>query len=77
MQADPSGISNDRAVVTRFEDDTAVLAVGPGRTPVHLPVEDLPEGAAEGTWLVLDLQLTPPMVLRIDRELTEQRAQDG
>ena len=77
MQADPSGISNDRAVVSRVEDDMAVLAVGPSRTPMHLPMDELPDGAAEGTWLVLDMQLSPPMVLSIDRAMTAERSAKG
>jgi hypothetical protein len=77
VQADPSGISNDRAVVSRFEDDKAVLAVGPSRTPMHLPIDELPEGSVEGTWLVLDMQLSPPMVLSIDRAMTAERTDDG
>jgi len=76
VQADPSGISNDRAVVSRVEDDTAVLAVGPSRTPMHLPLDELPDGAQEGTWLVLDMQLSPPMVLSIDQAMTAERATD-
>lgn len=73
MQADPSGISNDRGVVSRIEDDTAVLAVGPSRTPMHLPLDELPEGVQEGTWLVLDMQLSPPMALSIDEAMTAER----
>lgn len=74
MQADPSGIANDRALVSRFEEGKAVLAVGPGRTPMHVPREDLPEGAEPGTWLVLDMQISPPMVLWIDHAMTAERA---
>jgi hypothetical protein len=74
VQADPSGISNDRAVVSRIEDDTAVLAVGPSRTPMHLALDELPQGVQEGTWLVLDMQLSPPMVLSIDEAMTAERS---
>jgi len=73
MHADPSGITNDRARVTAIEDGKVVLATGPSQMPVHLPVEDVPEGTEVGTWLVLDLQLQPPLVLRIDEALTAER----
>jgi len=74
MQSDPSGISNDRGLVRSIEDGQAVLAVGPSRTPVYLPEGDLPAGAAPGTWVILDLQLQPPMVLGIDKALTDERS---
>ena len=74
MEADPSGIPNDRAVIQRIEDGQAVLAVGPSRTPLHVPVDDLPPDAATGTWLLLDLQLQPPMVLGIDEAMTDERS---
>ncbi len=73
MHADPSGIANDRAVVTAIEDDMVVLAAGPSRTPVRLPLADVPEGTEVGTWLVLDVQLQPPMVLAIDEAMTAER----
>jgi hypothetical protein len=71
---DPSGIGTDRAVVERLDDDTAVLLVGPGHTEVHVPAADLPDDVGEGTWVVLDLQLQPPLVLGPDPELTGERA---
>jgi hypothetical protein len=73
MHADPSGITNDRARVTAIEDGKVVLATGPSQMPVRLPVEDVPDGTGVGTWLVLDLQLTPPLVLGIDEVLTAER----
>ncbi len=73
MHQDPSGIANDRAVVERIEDGEAVLSVGPSRTPVHVPVTDLPEGVDAGTWVVLDLQLQPPLVLGVDTAMTDER----
>jgi hypothetical protein len=71
---DPSGIGTDRAVIERVDDDTAVLLVGPGHTEVHVPAADLPDDVGEGTWVVLDLQLQPPLVLGPDPELTGERA---
>jgi hypothetical protein len=73
VREDPSGIGNDRALVERIEDGDAVLAVGPSRTPVHIPVDELPAGTDAGTWVVLDLQVAPPLVLSIDQELTRSR----
>jgi hypothetical protein len=71
---DPSGIGPDRAVIDRVDDDTAVLLVGPGHTEVHVPAADLPEDVGAGTWVMLDLQLQPPLVLGEDPELTGERA---
>jgi hypothetical protein len=71
---DPSGIEPDRAVVDRIDGDRAVLLVGPGHTEVHVPAADLPAGVDAGTWVVLDLQLQPPLVLGPDPELTGERA---
>lgn len=73
MHADPSGITNDRARVTAIEDGKVMLATGPSQMPVHLPLDDVPDGTEVGTWLVLDLQLTPPLVLGIDETLTAER----
>lgn len=70
---DPTGIPTDRAVVDRIEDDTAVLLVGPGGTPLHVGVADLPEGAGAGTWVVLDVQFSPPFAVAIDEQLTAAR----
>lgn len=65
MLPDPSGIAQDRGVIERFENDAAVIRVGPSQTPVHLPVTDLPNGAEVGSWLVLDLQMMPPLALSL------------
>jgi hypothetical protein len=73
VRSDPSGIGNDRAVIERVEDTEAVLAVGPSRTPMRVPVDDLPAEAEPGTWLVLDLQLHPPIVLTVDEAMTRDR----
>jgi hypothetical protein len=71
---DPSGIGPDRAVVERVADDTAVLLVGPGHTEVHIPAADLPEEVDEGTWVILDMQLQPPLILGPDPVLNGERA---
>ena len=69
-------IDPDRAIVAGVEDATAVLRVGPGGTELHLPAEDLPAGASAGTWVILDLQLQPPLVIGVDERMTRERA-DG
>lgn len=74
MPEDPSGIGTDRAVVDRLDEDVAVLLVGPGHTEVHVPAADLPDEVVEGTWVVLDLQLHPPLVLGPDPALNGERA---
>lgn len=70
---EPPGVAPDRALIERVEDGTAVLLVGPGGTRVHLDSEDLPPEAVAGAWVILDLQLHPPLVLGVDEELTRQR----
>ncbi|MFA9447131.1 hypothetical protein [Egicoccus sp. AB-alg6-2] len=69
-QDEPTGIRPDRGFVDQVADGRAVLLVGAGRTPLHLDVEELPRDAAAGSWVVLDLQSTPPLVLGVDAELT-------
>lgn len=69
---EPTGIRPDRGVVDQIESGRAVLLVGPGRTPLHVDVEELPRDADVGTWLVLDLQSTPPLALSIDEALTDE-----
>jgi hypothetical protein len=73
VKPDPSGIGNDRGVVQRIEDDVAVLAVGPSRTPMRVPLDELPAGVTPGTWLILDLQVQPPIVLQVDDAMTRER----
>lgn len=75
MLAEPSGVGPDRARVHDIVDDTAVLRVGPGGTELHVNLDELPAGTSENTWVILDLQTTPPLVIGIDAELTE--AQPG
>lgn len=67
----------DRAVLDRVVDGTtAVLLVGPAEDELHLPVGRLPDGAADGTWVILDLRTEPPCIVGIDHELTEARRTD-
>ena len=71
MLAEPSGVGPDRALIHEIVDDgTAVLRVGPGGTELHVTTDELPSGAAENTWVILDLQTTPPLVIGVDHDLT-------
>lgn len=65
----PPGVSPDRAWIEELDETAAVLRVGPGGTRVRLPAEDLPAEATEGAWVVLDLQLEPPLVLGLDESM--------
>jgi hypothetical protein len=70
-------VAPDRAVVDRIVDDTtAVLLVGPTEAEFLVPSDSLPEEAAEGSWVVVDLDTDPPTVSGIDHELTEARCRD-
>jgi beta-lactamase superfamily II metal-dependent hydrolase len=70
-------IPPDRAVVDRIVDGTtAVLLVGPTEDELLVPADSLPEEAAEGSWVVVDLDADPPTVSGIDHELTEARSRD-
>lgn len=46
-----------RAVIDRFEGKFAVLLVGDNEIKVDFPKKLLPEGAREGSWLMIDLRL--------------------
>lgn len=72
-EQDPSGIGTDRAVVDHVENGVAVLHVGPGKVGLHVPVSELPPEADVGTWVVLDVQSQPPIVLAVDQDLTARQ----
>jgi hypothetical protein len=74
---EPSGIGPDRAVLHHRDGDTAVLRVGAAMTEVHLPSDHVPEDVTVGTWLILDLQLSPPLVIGVDHQLTDRRRGAG
>lgn len=81
MSDDPDcgveAIPHDRAVLDRIVDgSTAVLLVGAAGHELTLPADRLPEDASDGTWLVLDVDVDPPVVVAIDEELTELRRRD-
>lgn len=69
-------LAEDRAVLDQVvEGTTALLLVGPQEQELHLTVDALPEGAAEGDCLILELPPGQdlPRVVGIDRELTQAR----
>lgn len=69
--SDDQPIGPDRAVVDRIVDGkTAVLLVGSQEAELHVPVEQLPRGAQDGTWVILD---SAARIVGIDRDLTERR----
>lgn len=69
-------IPENRAVIDRIEDgEVAVLLVGPGELPRHVPVDELPPDAEEGSWVVLDT--VTAIVLNVDREMTAARREQA
>lgn len=46
-----------KAVIDRIEGNYAALLVGEDETKVDLPIYLLPEGAKEGRWMTLTLEL--------------------
>lgn len=48
-----------KAVIDRFEEDYAVLLVGDDEVKLDVPINLLPEGCREGSWLKLRFELDP------------------
>lgn len=46
-----------KAVIDRIEADLAVLLVGEQQEMLNVPVYMLPEGATEGSWLIIRFSL--------------------
>ena len=68
---DVQPIGPDRAVIDRIVDGTtAVLLIGAQKTELHVPADHLPEGAKDGTWVILDLAA---LIVGIDQDLTDRR----
>ena len=71
---DDQPIGPDRAVVDRIVDgETAVLLIDAQQTELHVPADHLPEGATDGTWVILDLAA---LIVGIDHDLTDRRRQE-
>jgi hypothetical protein len=54
-----------KAVIDRIEGDLAVLLVGERQEMLNVPLYMLPEGATEGSWLIIRFSL--------DEEATNQQ----
>lgn len=68
-------LTRRRAVIDRIEDGQwAVLLVGRTQTEMHIPVEELPEGAREGTWLRVRTRDNTVTDIVVDMEETERGA---
>lgn len=48
-----------KAVVDRIENDIAVLLIGDNEYKADIPLELLPEGTHEGSWLTVSFELDP------------------
>ena len=61
------------AVIDRVEDGvTAVLLVDDTKAELHVPLQDLPLGSAEGEWLLVELEDDVFVSARLDVEKTEE-----
>jgi hypothetical protein len=63
------------AVIDRIAEGKAVLLFGREESPVYVPVDVLPEGVKEGTWLDVDFRINEKLTaeqLRKNRELLEK-----
>jgi hypothetical protein len=48
-----------KAVIDRIEGDRAVVLLGKGEARVDIPLNELPPGCREGTWLVATFEPDP------------------
>ena len=65
-------IELEKAVIDRIVDGkTAVILVGDDERQHHYPVNGLPAGAREGTWLRVQIENGGIMCIEVDREETE------
>lgn len=63
------------AVIDRIAEGKAVLLIGSEESPVYVPVDVLPEGAKEGTWLDVDFRINEKLTAeqyRKNRELLDK-----
>lgn len=61
-----------RAVIDRIVDDRAVVLVGKDESEVHVPTATLPDGAEEGTVVLVELG-DEPRVVEVDERETDAR----
>jgi hypothetical protein len=63
------------AVIDRIAEGQAVLLLGKDETLIYIPVDLLPEGAREGTWLDVNFSINEKLTseqYRKNRELLEK-----
>ena len=62
----------EKAVIDRIVDEkTAVILVGDDEQEHHCPVDKLPIGAREGTWLWVQVENGEIVSLEVDQEETD------
>lgn len=65
-----------KAVIDRIEDKKhAVLILNGDGEETVIPVDDLPDGAEEGTWLEVKFDGDDIKSIEIDEEATEERSE--
>jgi hypothetical protein len=77
--ADAQQLTNQIAVIDRFEGNTAVLLVGNERQVLNILRDALPTGAREGMWLIITLEAGMVTQAVLDEDATEvarQRIQE-
>jgi len=65
-----------KAVIDRFEGNTAVLNVGEDERRIEAPRSSLPKGSKEGDWLQVELEGKRPVKAESDPEETERPPAD-
>jgi hypothetical protein len=65
----------EKAVIDRFEGDYAVLFVGEENRQVIVPRKEIPEGAAEGEWLKVELDGDHVLHVEVDEAETASAKQ--
>jgi hypothetical protein len=64
-----------KAVIDRFEGDSAVVIVGPAEDKLVVPRSFLPLEAKEGTWLQVDVEDDRLLSAIVDKEETSRAQQ--
>jgi hypothetical protein len=73
--ADAQQLTNQIAVIDRFEGNTAVLLVGDERQVLNILRHTLPAGAREGMWLNITLEGGMVTQAALDEDATEAARQ--
>jgi hypothetical protein len=64
-----------KAVIDRFEGNSAVVIVGPEEDKLIVPRSSLPAEAKEGTWLQVDVEDDQILSAIVDKEETSRAHQ--